>query len=136
MEFYSTCTHDKSINQGSALDNGWFLRGLLNPYLIDIGPNPTSLSWAQRTSAYRINTETRNFKRKTSTFMRKRGERQYLWYCLSGRVLYHRHIIPRLRHGLLSLRSIASFRRKNRNISHKIGQNLNQLDARPRVYTI
>ena len=132
MEIYSTCTHDKSINQGFVLDNGCFLRGLLRAE----HPNSPSLRESVRTSAYRINTETRNFKRKTSTFMRKRGERQYLWYCLSGRVLYHRHIIPRLRHGLLSLRSIASFRRKNRNISHKIGQNLNLLDARPRVSTI
>ena len=47
-------------------------------------PSP-SLRKSTRTITYRINTEIRNFKRKASTFLRKRDEKHYLWYCISDK---------------------------------------------------
>ena len=58
-------------------------------------------------------TEPQSSKRKSSTFMRKR-DRKTARMILPFRqsFLYHCHIIPRLRHGLLSLCSVVSFRQK------------------------
>ena len=50
------------------------------------------------------------FKR-ISTFMRKQDVKAFLLYCLSGKILWHCWTFPRRCHGLLSLCSVASFRR-------------------------
>ena len=43
--------------------------------------------------------------------LKNRGEKQYLSYCLSGKVFMLLVHYPRLCHGFLSLCSVASFRR-------------------------
>ena len=86
--------------------------------IVKVGTPLLPLPWTQRASTYRINKETRNFIRESLRFFKeKKRESSTYGIAFQAKFLYHWHFFPRLRHGLLSLCSVASFRRKKIEIS-------------------
>ena len=76
--------------------------------LIDLDPNP-SPKCEPKASTYKY--RDMEFLREFLHLWANKTRKQFLLYCLSGKILWHCCTFPKRCHGLFSLYSVASFRR-------------------------